>query len=153
MLLIYSPSGIQDNVFFSRTVKKIFSWKCAPWWFTIWLPPLAILRVKKHMKATQNQYYGAWQCFELECSSSTDLQLTQSKLTFRNLTDKALEPSTWRWEINIFMISHCPCKKVRWWRLVYSLYIFYTCKTSMFDVIIWCFNDIIVYMLHHSMIT
>ncbi len=36
MLLICSPSGhprCRWLFFFSRTVKKIFSWNCGPWWF------------------------------------------------------------------------------------------------------------------------
>ncbi len=104
-------------------------------------------------------------------SSSTDLQVTQSKLTFRCLTvtptgnepkyrhisdpvmnelircssssnshrteqTVRLGPKTdeplicacvnqtlkWRGQINFFMVSHRLCKKVSWWKLIYSLY-------------------------------
>lgn len=52
------------------------------------------------------------------------------------------EGSKWK----LFMMSHGLCKNVSWWRIVNSLYMLQTCKTSAFHIIIGGFNNRIANM-------
>ncbi len=100
-------------------------------------------------------------------SSSTDLQVTQSKLTFRRLTvtatgnepkyrriwscdertDSAPVPPTLTELRNQFDSDRRPMKTSLFTSCALD------CKTSTFHITIGCFNNIIAYMLRHCVIT
>ncbi len=164
MLLIYSPSGnsrCRWVYFFSRTVKKIFSWNCADLMKSM---ATGSLRVKKHtsgntklIPVTPDDILRSYEVKRsvtfrrltvtptgnepkyrrisdpemnelIRCSSSSNSHWTEQTVRLRSKTDEPLicacvnQTLKWRGQINFFMVSHRLCKKVSWWKLIYSLY-------------------------------
>ncbi len=107
------------------------------------------LRLEQHRSTSsstsQNSLSDAWQSLRLETSQNSGVydpmmnepfqrfnysnsHWTEERVGLELKTDGPLIWACVNWtleswgEIKVFMVSHCLCKKVSWWRLVYSLY-------------------------------
>ncbi len=88
----------------------------------------------------------------IQRSSPSNNHWTEETVQLKLKSDEPLICAcvNWRGKMKDFMISH----SVKWWAAkMFIRFICFRCKISMFHIIIGCFNNVIVYTLHHCVIT